>query len=94
MFAVLALAFRVRRNAAAHKRYLILATTDLLVAAIARWPFHLVNRNVLRALLIFFFFVAALAIYDLWSTHKIHRVTLGGGILPYRHVAVASATCP
>jgi hypothetical protein len=37
-------------------------------------------RNVAHATLVSFFFIAALVLYDLWSTHKIHRVTLWGGL--------------
>lgn len=80
IFAVLiALAFLARKNSSAHKRYIMLATSALLVAAIARWPFPGVFRNALHATLISFLFVAALVVYDWWSTHKVHRVTLGGG---------------
>lgn len=75
--------FRNRTDSPAHKRYLLLATTALLLAATARWPF-------LRSLLVADLFVCSvpvlLAAYDLWSTRKIHRVTLwAGGLLIVIH---------
>jgi FtsH-binding integral membrane protein len=42
---LLAFAFRARRDPAAHKRLIYLATMGLLIAAVARWPFAMVNRN-------------------------------------------------
>ena len=81
MFAVfIALAYRARKNSALHKRLILLAMTDMMVAAIARWPFAFVYRNVGRAALISCVLIVALALYDLWSTHKIHRATLWGGL--------------
>jgi hypothetical protein len=73
-------AFRNRKNPAAHKRYIFLATTAILVAAIARLPFAFSRRNnpVDGALSDLFLF--ALIAYDLWSTRKIHRATLWAGI--------------
>ena len=81
IFAVLiALAYRARRDAPAHKRLILLAMSSVIVAALARWPFPWMFRNVAHATLVSFFFIAALVLYDLWSTHKIHRVTLWGGL--------------
>jgi hypothetical protein len=51
----------------------------LLIAAVARWPFAIVNRNAPAAALFSYVFLLALMSYDLWSTRKIHRVTLGAG---------------
>jgi FtsH-binding integral membrane protein len=81
MFAVfIALAYRARKDSPLHKRLVLLAMTDMMVAAIARWPFDFVYRNVGRAALISCLVIVALALYDLWSTHKIHRATLWGGL--------------
>jgi FtsH-binding integral membrane protein len=80
-FAVLiALAYRTRRDSAMHKRLVVLAMTGPIVAAIARWPYAWLYRNVERATLISFIFIVALVLYDLWSTHKIHRATLWGSL--------------
>jgi FtsH-binding integral membrane protein len=76
---LLAFAFRGRRDPAAHKRLIYLATMGLLIAAVARWPFAIVNRNAPAAALFSYVFLLALMSYDLWSTRKIHRVTLGAG---------------
>ena len=42
---VIFFALRARKNPAAHKRLIYLATTALLIAAIARWPLGFVFRN-------------------------------------------------
>jgi FtsH-binding integral membrane protein len=76
---LLAFAFRARRDPAAHKRLIYLATMGLLIAAVARWPFAIVNRNAPVAALFSYVFLLALMSYDLWSTRKIHRVTLWAG---------------
>ena len=81
IFAVLiGLAYRARKDSAKHKRLVVLAMTGPLLAAIARWPFPWLYRNVPIAALVSFVFILALVIYDLWSTHKIHRATLWGGL--------------
>jgi FtsH-binding integral membrane protein len=77
--ALLYLAFRARRDPAAHKRLICIATVSLLLAAIARWPFHIVNRRAMIAGLFSYIFLLLLAAYDLWSTRKVHRVTLWAG---------------
>lgn len=72
-------AYRKRSDSAAHKRLIFLATSALLIAATARWPwFH--QRNLLRATLLSECFLLFLIVYDLWSTHKLHRVTLWAGV--------------
>ena len=73
-------AFRNRRNPAAHKRYIFVATAAILVAAIARLPFAFSYRkNPIDSALGALFLVALIA-YDLWSTRKIHRATLWSSI--------------
>ena len=82
IFAVLiACAYRARKDPAAHKRLILLAMSSAIVAALARWPFPWLFRNVDHATLASFFFIAALVLYDLWATHKIHRTTLWGSLL-------------
>jgi len=72
-------AFRARSNPPAHKRLIFVATTALLIAAIARWPFALVHRKPMMAALASYIFLAILVAYDLWSTRKVHRATLWAG---------------
>jgi FtsH-binding integral membrane protein len=69
-------AFGARRDSPAHKRYIYVATTALLIAAIARWPWELTQRNAFRAGLFSYLFLLALVAYDYLSTRKIHRATL------------------
>jgi hypothetical protein len=77
IFATLILfAFRARFNPPTHKRLIIVATTALLIAAVARWPIDFVYRKAPAAALLTYFFLLALAAYDFWSTRKIHRATL------------------
>jgi FtsH-binding integral membrane protein len=76
---VLFFAFRNRRDSAAHKRFIYVATNALLIAAIARVPIAFSYRNIFIATLLSDIFLVALVAYDLWSTHKIHRATLWAG---------------
>ena len=77
IFSVLVLfAFRARFNCAAHKRIILVATTALMIAAIARWPFAMVHRKPLQATLVTYVFLLLLAAYDWWSTRKVHRATI------------------
>ncbi len=69
-------AFRNRFNPSAHKRLIFVATSGILIAAIARWPWAFVHRNALRAVLVVYLFLLVLVVYDWWSTRKIHRATL------------------
>lgn len=92
VFAVLAgFAFGARRNPPAHKRLIVLATTALLTAAISRWPVSLFHHKTLVSMCAAYVFVLMIAVYDLWSSHKIHRVTLvASGFL----IAVSQAAFP
>ncbi len=79
LFAIfIGLAYRARANSSVHKRLILLAMVDMMVAGIARWPFPFVLHNIGRAALISCGFIVMLVAYDLWSTHKIPRVTLWG----------------
>jgi len=69
-------AFRNRSHPAAHKRLILIATIDLMIAAIARWPMAFVHRNAPRAALVCYLYLLILVAYDLWSTRKVHRATL------------------
>jgi hypothetical protein len=69
-------AFRLRRNSPAHKRLIFIATTGLLLAAVARWPIPGIQGNVMTSMPVTYIFLVALAIYDFWSTRKVHRATI------------------
>jgi hypothetical protein len=69
-------AFRARSNPPVHKRLIFVATTALLIAAVARWPLAFVFRNAPMAGLLTYAFLLLLGTYDYWSTRKIHRATI------------------
>lgn len=80
-FAVLAgFAFALRRDAAAHKRLIIIATICLTRAAFFRWHVPILYRHIYAAYAATYVLLLLLAGYDLWSTHKIHRATLWGSV--------------
>ena len=74
------LAIATRAKPQSHKRWMLLATINLLTAGIARWP------GVLGGSPLLFFgltdlFVVALAAWDLQSRHRVHPATLVGGLV-------------
>ncbi len=71
------LAFRARSNPPAHKRLILVATTALTLAAVARWPIPFIQHHPLWvAELCTYGFLALLLAYDVYSTGKVHRVTI------------------
>ena len=80
IFAVcLFFAFRARFNPAAHKRFIYVATTALMIAAIARLPFAFLYRKNPVAALLSNVFLLILVSYDWWSMRTIQRATLWAG---------------
>ena len=80
-----ALAIVNRRNPQSHKRYMILASITLIEAAIARWPFALVNAEspvpLLSTLnLLVDLYLVPLIVWDFATRRRIHPVTLWGGL--------------
>jgi hypothetical protein len=69
-------AFRNRLNPPAHKRLIFVATSGIMIAAIARWPWSFVHRSAPHAAFVVYGFLAVLMIYDLWATRKVHPATL------------------
>jgi uncharacterized membrane protein YozB (DUF420 family) len=69
-------AYRARFDSSTHKRIIIIATVALMIAAIARWPLPMVQRNPLAAALLSYVFLLMMVVYDLWSMRKIHRATI------------------
>lgn len=78
--AFVVLAFVYRRDPQRHKRWMLLATLNLITAAIARWPV-ISTLGPLAYFGITDLFVVALAIWDFNSRGRLHRVTLVGGLL-------------
>ena len=76
---LISFAFRARRDPSTHKRIIYVATTGILIAAIARFPVSWLFHKAPHAAIASYFFLALLIAYDLWSTYKIHRATLWAG---------------
>jgi hypothetical protein len=75
-------AFRARFNPPAHKRLMLIATIALMVAPVARWPFAFIRQTPLWVTeLCTYAFLVLLLVYDVWSTGRVHRVTLWAGAL-------------
>jgi uncharacterized membrane protein YozB (DUF420 family) len=53
-------AWRMRTNAAAHKRLILVATTSLLIAAVVRLPIAITHRNPARAAIVTWVFLLGL----------------------------------
>jgi hypothetical protein len=73
LFAVLtAWALLVRRNAASHKRLMILGTMAIMGPAIDRWP---IPHTILGTLAVILGLPLLVVAYDLWSSQRVHRST-------------------
>lgn len=82
LFAVfLFFAYRKRFDPASHKRLIYVATTGLLIAAIARLPFSFSYRKSPIDGALSYVFLIVLASYDWWSTRRLHRVTVWASAL-------------
>lgn len=75
-----ALAFVRRHNSQSHKRWMLLATLNLITAAIARWPV-VDTLGPLAYFALTDLFIIALAMWDFRSRGRLHPVTLSGGLL-------------
>ena len=74
------LAIAQRRNPQTHKRWMLLATVNLVTAAIARWP-GVLDLGPLAFFGLTDLFIIALAIWDFRTRGRLHPVTLWGGLL-------------
>jgi hypothetical protein len=68
-------ACRMRRNPAAHKRLILIATIAIMDAAIDRWPLAFVHHNHVSELFNYSFLLF-IVLYDLWSIGKVQQVTV------------------
>jgi FtsH-binding integral membrane protein len=81
VFGVLAFfAYRARRDPAAHKRLIMIATFGIMDAPTGRPPFAAVTGAPHMDALFCVIFLLLLAAYDLWSLRKLHPATIWGGI--------------
>lgn len=69
-----------RRDPQGHKRLMILASVNLMTAAIARWPLAIMAGGPPVFFALTDVFVLALAGWDLATQRRLHRVTLWGGL--------------
>jgi hypothetical protein len=76
-----ALAIAKRRDRQAHKRWMLLATVNLLTAAVARWPGVISVGSPLLFFLLSDLFLLPLALWDLKSRGRLHPATAWGGAL-------------
>jgi hypothetical protein len=84
-----------RHDAQAHKRWMILATVNLLGAAFARWPGVAEMGNPLIYFGLADLFIVALAVWDFRTRGRLHPATAWGGLVliasqPLRLVVMGS----
>jgi len=89
-------ALLLRRRSDYHKRLVLIATCELVIAAVARWP-RVASLGPPGFFAITDLFLVALVVYDFKSRGKIHPATLWGGLFflaaqPLRLVIGFSAT--
>jgi FtsH-binding integral membrane protein len=69
-----------RRDPQRHKRFMLLGTIALLPPAIARWAV-LLGVGPLLILAVSMLFIVPMAVWDWRTRHRLHPVTLWGGLL-------------
>lgn len=74
------LAVAQRRKPQSHKRWMLLATINLIAAAVARWP-GMLPLGPLAYFGVTDLFIVALAIWDFGTRGRLHPVTLMGGLV-------------
>lgn len=74
-------AWKMRRDPAAHKRLILLATIALMDAAIGRWPFAILQTHPPLMGLVELGFVLLMAGFDLITLRRIHRTTAIGFVV-------------
>ena len=73
-------AYRARTNPTAHKRLIILATAAIMDAPTGRPPFAVITGRPHFDSIFVWALILLLVGYDLWSTRKVHRATIWGGL--------------
>jgi hypothetical protein len=82
VFATLVLfAYLMRRDSAAHKRLILIATIAMMDAPTGRPPFTVITAHKYFDSIFCIAFLLLLVGYDLWSKHKVHRATIWAGLL-------------
>jgi hypothetical protein len=74
-------AILLRRNAQAHKRLMLLATVNLMAAAVGRWPIVYESGSPLLTFALVNVFLLAMALWDWRTRGRLHPATLWGGAI-------------
>jgi len=72
---------RARRDGAAHKRLILLATITLLPAAVNRWPFAFIHQFPPSTGFVIDAFLLCIIAFDLVTRRRIHRATAWGALI-------------
>jgi hypothetical protein len=82
LFAVMiGAALRLRRDAQAHKRLMLIGSIAIINAALARWPMVFDNGGPVLMFVLSDLFLVPLVIRDLKTRGRLHPATLWGGLL-------------
>lgn len=74
-----AVALRLRRKPAFHKRLILIGTIAMTTAGFGRWPVDFLLHKPLPAMVAAYGALLPLAAYDLLSMQRVHRATASGG---------------
>jgi hypothetical protein len=69
-------AYKARKQPAAHKRLILIATIGLMDAAVGRWPVAFLQANPKAQDLVPFGFLLVVILYDLISLKRVHKATI------------------
>jgi hypothetical protein len=72
---------RARRDGAAHKRLMLLATIVFMFAAVSRWPFPFITSFPPSTGLIVDAFLLIIVTFDVLTRRRIHRATAWGSLI-------------
>jgi hypothetical protein len=72
------LGVRARRDPAAHKRLMLLATLGIMDAAVARWPLAIMHSGPIAFFSVTDLLLLPLVAYDLVTLGRLHRASLWG----------------
>ncbi len=75
------LAYRARKQPAAHKRLILMGTIVLMDAAIGRWPVAILQAKPPLQDLVMLALLLLIVVYDLLSLHRVQRSTLWGTVV-------------
>jgi hypothetical protein len=74
-------AYRARRSPAVHKRLILIATIAIMDAPTGRPPFAAITAHKYFDSIFCMGFLLLVVAYDVWSTRKVNRATIWGGLL-------------